>query len=184
MIQRLQNLYLTQVHTNLTEKFHYTNTHQVPRLEKIVINRGIGDASQNAKLLESLSQELTILAGQAPVVKRAKKAIAGFQIRQDMPIGLSVTLRGERMYAFYDRLVNLALPRIRDFQGINPKSFDGQGNFSLGLTEQLMFPELSYDSIDQLRGMDISIVTTSSTDQEGLALLQELGMPFREGNAL
>ena len=182
MIQRLHNLYLTQVRTNLTEKFHYKNTHQIPRLEKIVINRGIGDASQNAKLLDSLSQELTVLAGQAPVVKRAKKAIAGFQIREDMPIGLSVTLRGDRMYAFYDRLVNLALPRIRDFQGINPKSFDGHGNFSLGLTEQLMFPELSYDSIDQLRGMDISIVTTSDTDHDGLALLQDLGMRFRDGN--
>ena len=183
MIQRLHTFYLTQVRTNLSEKFHYTNTHQIPRLEKIVINRGVGDASQNAKLLESLSGELTLLAGQAPVVKRAKNAIAGFQIRQDMPIGLSVTLRGERMYAFYDRLVNLALPRIRDFQGINPKSFDGHGNFNLGLDEQLMFPELNYDTIDQIRGMDIAIVTTSSSDQEGLALLQELGMPFREGNA-
>lgn len=183
MIQRLHTLYLTKVRPTLSEKFHYTNTHQIPRLEKIVINRGIGDASQNAKLLESLSGELTLLAGQAPVVKRAKKAIAGFQIRQDMPIGLSVTLRGERMYAFYDRLVNLALPRIRDFQGINPKSFDGHGNFNLGLEEQLMFPELSYDTIDQIRGMDIAIVTTSQSDQEGLALLQELGMPFRDNVA-
>ena len=182
MIQRLHSLYLTQVRPNLSDKFHYTNNHQIPRLEKIVINRGIGDASQNAKLLEALSGELTLLAGQVPVVKRAKKAIAGFQIRQDMPIGLSVTLRGERMYAFYDRLVNLALPRIRDFQGINPKSFDGHGNFNLGLSEQLMFPELSYDTIDQIRGMDIAIVTTSKTDHEGLALLQELGMPFREGS--
>jgi large subunit ribosomal protein L5 len=180
MIQRLHTFYLTKVRTSLSEQFNYTNLHQVPRLEKIVINRGIGDASQNAKLLESLSSELTVLAGQTPVVKRAKKAIAGFQIRQDMPVGLSVTLRGERMYAFLDRLVNLALPRIRDFQGISPKSFDGHGNFSLGLTEQLMFPELSYDSIDQLRGMDISIVTTSKTDQESLALLKELGMPFKE----
>jgi large subunit ribosomal protein L5 len=181
MIQRLQNLYLTKVRTTLAEQFHYANTHQIPRLEKIVINRGIGDASQNAKLLESLSGELTILAGQAPVVKRSKKAIAGFQIREDMPIGLSVTLRGERMYAFFDRLVNLALPRIRDFQGISPTSFDGHGNFNLGLDEQLMFPELSYDTIDQIRGMDIAIVTTSQTDHEGRALLQALGMPFREG---
>jgi large subunit ribosomal protein L5 len=181
MIQRLQNLYLTKVRTTLAEQFHYANTHQIPRLEKIVINRGIGDASQNAKLLESLSGELTILAGQAPVVKRSKKAIAGFQIREDMPIGLSVTLRGERMYAFFDRLVNLALPRIRDFQGISLTSFDGHGNFNLGLDEQLMFPELSYDTIDQIRGMDIAIVTTSQTDNEGRALLQELGMPFREG---
>lgn len=180
MIQRLHNLYLTKVRTALTEQFKYKNTHQIPALEKIVINRGVGDAAQNAKLLESLSNELSSLAGQAPVVKRSKKAIAGFQIREDMPIGLSVTLRGERMYAFFDRLVNLALPRIRDFQGISPKSFDGHGNFNLGLDEQLMFPELSYDTIDQIRGMDIAIVTTSQTDQEGRALLKELGMPFRE----
>ena len=180
MIQRLHNLYLTKVRTTLTEQFQYKNTHQIPHLEKIVINRGIGDASQNAKLLESLSGELTVLAGQTPVVKRSKKAIAGFQIREDMPIGLSVTLRGERMYAFFDRLVNLALPRIRDFQGISPKSFDGHGNFNLGLEEQLMFPELSYDTIDQIRGMDIANVTSSTSDQAGLALLKELGMPFRE----
>jgi large subunit ribosomal protein L5 len=180
MIQRLHNLYLTTVRIALTEQFQYKNTHQIPCLEKIVINRGVGDASQNAKLLESLSSELTVLAGQTPVVKRSKKAIAGFQIREDMPVGLSVTLRGERMYAFFDRLVNLALPRIRDFQGINPKSFDGHGNFNLGLDEQLMFPELSYDTIDQIRGMDIAIVTTSQSDQEGRALLKELGMPFRE----
>jgi len=180
MIQRLQNLYLTKVRDTLTEQFQYKNTHEIPRLEKIVINRGVGDASQNAKLLESLSNELTVLAGQVPVVKRSKKAIAGFQIREDMPIGLSVTLRGDRMYAFFDRFVNLALPRIRDFQGINPKGFDGQGNFNIGLDEQLMFPELSYDTIDQIRGMDIAIVTSSQTDQEGKALLKELGMPFRE----
>ena len=180
MIQRLQNLCLTKGRDTLTEQFQYKNTHEIPRLEKIVINRGVGDASQNAKLLESLSNELTVLAGQAPVVKRSKKAIAGFQIREDMPIGLSVTLRGDRMYAFFDRLVNLALPRIRDFQGINPKGFDGQGNFNIGLDEQLMFPELSYDTIDQIRGMDIAIVTSSQTDQEGQALLKELGMPFRE----
>ena len=180
MIQRLQNLYLTKVRDTLTEQFQYKNTHEIPRLEKIVINRGVGDASQNAKLLESLSGELTVLAGQAPVVKRSKKAIAGFQIREDMPIGLSVTLRGERMYAFFDRLVNLALPRIRDFQGIKPKGFDGHVNFNICLDEQLMFPELSYDTIDQIRGMDIAIVTSSQTDQEGQALLKALGMPFRE----
>ena len=180
MIQRLHNLYLNQVRPALTEQFQYKNTHQIPSLEKIVINRGVGDASQNAKLLESLSGELTVLAGQTPIVKRSKKAIAGFQIREDMPIGLCVTLRGERMYAFYDRLVNLALPRIRDFQGISQKSFDGRGNFNLGLEEQLMFPELNYDTIDKIRGMDIAIVTTSSNDQEGRALLKELGMPFRE----
>lgn len=182
MIQRLQNMYLTNVQKNLSEQFHYKNTHEIPRLEKIVINRGVGIASQNAKLLESLADELTILAGQRPVLKRAKKAIAGFSIREEMPVGLTVTLRGERMYAFYDRLVNLALPRIRDFQGISPKNFDGHGNYTLGLTEQLMFPEVSYESIDQVCGMDISIVTTAQTDQEGHGLLKELGMPFKAGS--
>ena len=172
-------MYLTKVQPALQEQFNYTNTHQIPRLEKIVINRGVGIASQNTKLLESLADELTILAGQRPVIKRAKKAIAGFGIREEMPIGLTVTLRGERMYAFYDRLVNLALPRIRDFQGISPKHFDGHGNFTLGLTEQLMFPEVTYESIDQVCGMDISIVTTARTDQEGRGLLKELGMPFK-----
>src|SRR6056300_1658741 len=179
MIQRLHNLYLTKVRTTLTEQFQYKNTHQIPHLEKIVINRGIGDASQNVKLLESLSGELTVLAGQTPVVKRSKKAIAGFQIREDMPIGLSVTLRGDRMYAFFDRLVNLALPRIRDFQGISPKSFDGHGNYSLGVEEQLMFPEINYDKIEQVQGMDISIVTSCQKDEEGKALLVSLGMPFK-----
>jgi len=173
-------MYETQVRPNLSKKFNYTNVNQVPKLEKVFINRGLGDASQNAKLLEASVKELTILAGQAPLVTRSKKAIAAFQVREDMPVGLCVTLRGERMYAFMDRLLNLALPRIRDFQGINPRSFDGHGNYSLGLTEQLMFPELSYDQIDQLRGMDISIVTTSKTDSEGYELLKELGMPFRE----
>ena len=181
MIQRLHKTYETSVRQTLSEQFQYTNTHEVPALTKIVINRGVGDAAQNAKLLESFSNELTVLSGQVPVVKRAKKAIAGFKVREDMPIGLCVTLRGERMYAFYDRLVNLALPRIRDFQGISPKCFDGHGNFNLGLTEQLMFPELNYDSIDQVCGMDISIVTSSNTDQEGHALLKALGMPFKDG---
>jgi len=180
MVQRLDKFYQTTVVPQLKEQFKYTNTNQVPVLEKIVINRGLGDASQNSKLLESCSNELSIITGQQGITTRSKKAIAGFQIREDMPIGLSVTLRGERMYAFFDRLVNLALPRIRDFQGINPKGFDGHGNFNIGLDEQLMFPELSYDTIDQIRGMDIAIVTSSQTDQEGQALLKALGMPFRE----
>lgn len=180
MAQRLHTIYETKVRPVLTKKWNYTNIHQVPRLEKVVINRGLGEASQNAKLLDASLKELTILAGQTPLVTRSKKAIAAFSIREDMPIGISVTLRGERMYAFMDRLLNLALPRIRDFQGMNPKSFDGCGNYSLGLTEQLMFPELSYDQIDQLRGMDISIVTTSRNDLEGYELLKNLGMPFKE----
>ena len=140
---------------------------------------GVGDASQNSQAVEACLDELSQIAGQRGVVTRSKKAIAGFKIREDMPVGVSVTLRGERMYAFLDRLINLALPRIRDFQGVNPKSFDGHGNYSLGLEEQLMFPEIDYDAIDRLRGMDISIVTSASTDQESLALLRALGMPFR-----
>jgi large subunit ribosomal protein L5 len=144
-----------------------------------VINRGLGEASQNAKALESSINELTTIAGQKPVVTRAKKAIAGFKLRKGMPVGVMVTLRGERMYAFLDRLLNLALPRIRDFRGVSPKSFDGRGNYSLGVREQLIFPEIDYDSIDQIRGMDISIITTATTDEEGRALLKEMGMPFR-----
>lgn len=179
MAQRLKTFYLTSVVPTLRDQFQYTNLHQIPKVQKIVINRGLGDASQNAKILDSSLDELSIIAGQRGVVTRSKKAIASFKIRQEMPIGISVTLRGERMYAFLDRLINLALPRIRDFQGISPKSFDGHGNYSLGLEEQLMFPEIEYDSIDQVRGMDISIITSSRTDDEGRALLQALGMPFR-----
>lgn len=178
MVQRLQQFYQTKIVSQLTEQFQYKNTHQVPTLKKIVINRGIGDASQNAKLLESCSKELSTITGQQGVLTRAKKAIAGFKLRQKMPVGIVVTLRGERMYAFLDRLINLALPRIRDFQGMNAKSFDGHGNYSLGLEEQLMFPEIDYDKIDQIRGMDISIITTADTDEEAKALLKSFGMPF------
>lgn len=179
MVQRLQNFYSQKIIPNLMEQFQYKNKYQVPKIEKIVINRGIGDASQNAKLLDSSLSELTIIAGQKGIVTRSKKAIAGFKLRQKMPVGISVTLRGEKMYGFLDRLVNLALPRIRDFQGISAKSFDGHGNYSLGLDEQLMFPEIDYDKIDQVRGMDISIITTSKNDQEGFALLKAFGMPFK-----
>ena len=179
MVQRLQNFYSQKIIPNLMEQFNYKNKYQVPKIEKIVINRGIGDASQNAKLLDSSLSELTVIAGQKGIVTRSKKAIAGFKLRQKMPVGVSVTLRGERMYGFLDRLVNLALPRIRDFQGISAKSFDGHGNYSLGLEEQLMFPEIDYDKIDQVRGMDISIITTSRNDQEGFALLKAFGMPFK-----
>ena len=180
MAQRLKKLYFQNIVPKLLEQFQYKNTLQAPRIQKIVINRGLGDASQNAKILDSSLKELTIIAGQKGVITRSKKAIAGFKLRQKMPVGVSVTLRGERMYGFLDRLINLALPRIRDFQGINPKSFDGHGNYSLGLEEQLMFPEIDYDKIDQIRGMDISIVTTSKSDTESRILLQEFGMPFRE----
>jgi len=179
MVQRLQQLYNSKIVPKLMEQFQYKNKYQVPVLEKIVINRGLGDASQNAKLLESCSKELSVITGQQGIVTRSKKAIAGFKLRQKMPVGVVVTLRGDRMYAFIDRLINLALPRIRDFQGLSIKSFDGHGNYSLGLEEQLMFPEIDYDKIDQVRGMDISIITTSRNDQEALAILKAFGMPFK-----
>jgi large subunit ribosomal protein L5 len=179
MTQRLKKVYLEEITPKLKEQFGYTNIHQVPKVTKIVVNRGLGEASQNAKALESSLKELATITGQKPVVTRAKKAIAGFKIRKGMPVGVMVTLRGERMYAFLDRLINLALPRIRDFRGISSKSFDGRGNYSLGVREQLIFPEIDYDTIDQIRGMDISIITTAESDEEGRALLKEMGMPFR-----
>ena len=179
MPKALKTKYLEDIVPKLTEQFSFTNVHQVPKVVKITINRGLGEASQNAKALESSINELTVITGQKPVVTRAKKAIAGFKIREGMPVGVMVTLRGEKMYAFLERLINLALPRIRDFRGISPKSFDGRGNYSLGVREQLMFPEIEYDNIDQIRGMDISIVTSATNDEEGRALLKEMGMPFR-----
>ncbi|WP_017303356.1 50S ribosomal protein L5 [Spirulina subsalsa] len=180
MTQRLKTLYQETIVPKLTEQFGYTNIHQVPKVVKITVNRGLGEASQNAKALESSINELATITGQKPVITKAKKAIAGFKIRQGMPVGVMVTLRSDRMYAFLDRLISLALPRIRDFRGISPKSFDGRGNYSLGVREQLIFPEIDYDSIDQIRGMDISIITTAKTDEEGRALLKEMGMPFRD----
>lgn len=180
MPKPLKVKYLEDIVPKLTEQFSFTNIHQVPAVVKIVINRGLGEASQNAKALESSINEMMVITGQKPVVTRAKKAIAGFKIREGMPVGVMVTLRGERMYSFLERLICLALPRIRDFRGISPKSFDGRGNYSLGVREQLMFPEIDYDSIDQIRGMDISIVTSATNDEEGRALLKEMGMPFRD----
>lgn len=178
MQQRLKRFYKRQVVSKLREKFRYKNVHQIPRLEKIVINQGLGEMIQNSKILESALSELTIIATQRVVVTKARKSIAGFKIRENIPVGLKVTLRGERIYAFLDRLINLALPRIRDFQGVNFKSFDGRGNYSLGLEEQLMFPEIVYDQIDQLRGIDVSVVIVSKTDKESFALLKSLGIPF------
>ncbi len=180
MTQRLKTVYKETLVPKLMEQFSYTNIHQVPKLTKITVNRGLGEASQNAKALEASIKEIATITGQRPVVTRARKAIAGFKIREGMPVGMMVTLRGDRMYAFLDRFVNLALPRIRDFRGVSPKSFDGRGNYTIGLREQLIFPEVEYDSIDQIRGMDISIITTANTDEEGRALLKEFGMPFRE----
>ena len=180
MKKKLKHLYQDTIITKLREQFGYTNLHEVPKVLKITVNRGLGEASQNARALESSINELTTITGQKPVVTRAKKAIAGFKIREGMPVGVMVTLRSERMYAFLDRLISLALPRIRDFRGVSPKSFDGHGNYSLGIREQLIFPEIDYDTIDQIRGMDVSIVTTAKTDEEGRALLKAMGMPFRD----
>jgi large subunit ribosomal protein L5 len=177
---RFKELYEKQAVPKLIEQFKYTNVHQVPKFEKVVINRGLGEGASNAKSLEASLSEIATIAGQKPVVTRAKKAIAGFKLRQGMPVGMMVTLRRDRMHAFLDRLINFALPRIRDFRGVSAKSFDGRGNYTLGVREQLIFPEISYDSIDQIRGMDISIITTANTDEEGRALLKAMGMPFRE----
>ena len=179
-ITRLKTVYQETITPKLITQFQYTNVHQVPKVTKITINRGLGEAAQNAKSLEASISEIALITGQKPVVTRAKKAIAGFKIRQGMPVGIMVTLRGERMYAFLDRLINLTLPRIRDFRGVSAKSFDCRGNYTLGVREQLIFPEVEYDKIDQVRGLDISIITTAKTDEEGRALLKEMGMPFRD----
>lgn len=179
MTQRLKKHYLENIIPQLSKQFNYKNVHEVPQLKKIVINRGIGDASQNTKVLESFIKELGIIAGQKGVITRSKKSIAGFKIREQMPVGVTVTLRGDRMFGFLDRLIHLALPRVRDFQGINPKSFDKHGNYSLGLEEQLMFPEIEYDKIDQIRGMDITLVTSAKNQEESLALLKQFGLPFK-----
>lgn len=176
---RLRDTYRDQVVPTLMKEFGYGNLMQVPRLERIVLNVGMGEAIQNVKLLESASAELGIITGQKPITTRAKKAIAGFKLRQGMPIGAKVTLRSRRMWEFLDRLISLALPRIRDFRGVSPKAFDGRGNYTLGLKEQLIFPEIEYDTVASIHGMDITIVTTARTNDEGKALLKHLGMPFR-----
>jgi len=176
---RLRDRYQQQVVPALMKEFGYKNVMQVPKLERVVLNVGMGEAIQNVKLLESAVTELGTITGQKPVVTRAKKAIAGFKLRQGLPIGTKVTLRSRRMYEFFDRLVTLALPRIRDFRGVSPKAFDGRGNYTLGLKEQLIFPEIKYDAVASIHGMDITIVTTARTNDEGKALLKHLGMPFR-----
>ncbi|MGK7909293.1 MAG: 50S ribosomal protein L5 [Synechococcus sp.] len=178
MPQRLRKIYNETLVPQLMKELGYENVHQVPKLEKIVVNRGLGEASQNAKALESSLAEISAITGQRPVITRAKKAIATFKIREGMPVGLKVTLRREKMYAFLDRFVNVALPRIRDFRGVNPKGFDGRGNYTIGVKEQLIFPEISYDRVDQIRGMDVSFVTTATNDNDGRALLKAFGMPF------
>lgn len=178
MIPRLQEVYNEQVIPAMMEKFGYKNVMEVPRLEKIVLNMGVGEAKDNAKALESAVSDMTIIAGQKPVITRAKKSVANFKIREQMPIGCKVTLRKVQMYQFADKFMNIALPRVRDFRGVSDKSFDGRGNFSIGIKEQLIFPEIDYDKVDAIRGMDIVFVTTAKTDEEARALLKSLGMPF------
>jgi large subunit ribosomal protein L5 len=176
---RLQRYYSEQVRSKLLQDFGYKSAMQVPALEKIVINVGIGEAGKNAKLLESVVNEIGLITGQRPVIRKAKKAISNFGLREGMPVGVSVTLRRERMWEFLDRFVNVAVPRIRDFRGLSTKSFDGRGNYTLGVREQLIFAEIEYDKVLKVHGMDITFVTTAKRDDEGMALLRELGMPFR-----
>ena len=178
MSSRLKEQYLKEIVPAMEKKFGYTNTMQVPKLNKIVVNMGVGEAKENAKLLESAMKDMEIITGQKPVMTTAKKSIANFKIREGMKIGCKVTLRGDRMYEFLDRLVNLALPRVRDFRGVNPNAFDGRGNYALGIKEQLIFPEIEYDKIDKTRGMDIIVVTTAKTDEEARELLTLFNMPF------
>ena len=175
----LKKRYRETIRPKLLKDLGLKNIHQVPKVQKVTVNRGLGEAAQNSKSLEASLSEIATITGQKALVTRAKKAIAGFKIRQGMPIGCAVTLRGDRMYAFLERFINLALPRIRDFRGVNPKSFDGRGNYTIGVKEQLIFPEVSFDKVDSIRGMDITIVTSASSDAEGKALLSEMGMPFR-----
>jgi len=177
-LSRLREQYQNEIVDALMKKFGYKNVMQVPKLEKIVLNMGVGEAKENAKILEAAVKDMETITGQKAVVTKAKNSVANFKIREGMSIGCKVTLRGEKMYEFLDRLVNLALPRVRDFRGINPNAFDGRGNYALGIKEQLIFPEIEYDKIDKIRGMDVIFVTTAKTDEEGRELLAQFGMPF------
>ena len=177
-MSRLKETYQNEIVDDMIKKFGYKNIMEVPKLDKIVINMGVGEAKENAKILESAMKDLEIIAGQKPITTKAKNSIANFKIREGMPIGCKVTLRGEKMYEFLDRLVNLALPRVRDFRGVNPNAFDGRGNYALGIKEQLIFPEIEYDKVDKVRGMDIIFVTTANTDEEARELLTQFNMPF------
>ncbi|EAU53507.1 50S ribosomal protein L5 [Mariprofundus ferrooxydans] len=177
---RLKEQYNERVAPALKKEFGYTNPMQIPGITKIVVNMGVGEASQNAKLMDGALADMIAITGQKPVVTRARKSIANFKLRDGMPVGCRVTLRGERMWEFFDRLVNIALPRIRDFKGLSPKSFDGRGNYTMGIREQIIFPEIEYDKVDKVRGMDITICTTANTNDEGRALLREFSMPFRK----
>ena len=178
MAARLKEQYLKQIVPALTKEFGYANPMAVPKIEKISLNVGMGEATQNGKLIDGAMNELTAIAGQKPIITKARKSIAAFKLRENMPIGCAVTLRGERMYEFLDRLVNVALPRVRDFRGVSGKSFDGRGNYTLGLKDQLIFPEIDYNKVEKSKGMNICITTTAKTDAEGMSLLKHLGMPF------
>ena len=179
-MSRLRDLYSNEIKDAMVKKFGYKNVMQIPKLDKIVINMGVGEAKENAKVLDTAIKDLETITGQKAVVTRAKKSVANFKLREGMPIGCKVTLRGEKMYEFTDRLVNLALPRVRDFRGVNPDAFDGRGNYALGIKEQLIFPEIEYDKVDKVRGMDIIFVTTAETDEEARELLPLFGMPFKK----
>jgi len=178
MAARMKERFLNEITPALMQKFNYTTVMQVPKIEKVVINMGVGDAVSNSKVLDAAVNDMQLIAGQKPVITKAKKSIAGFKLRENMPIGVKVTLRGDRMYYFLDKLFNVTLPRVRDFRGVSTKAFDGRGNYTLGLKEQLIFPEIEYDKVDKVRGMDIVIVTTAKTDEESRELLGQLGMPF------
>jgi large subunit ribosomal protein L5 len=179
---RLKTRYLEEIRPSLIERFGYSTPMQAPRIEKVTVNMGCGDAKQDSKMLDAASEQLATITGQKPNVRRARKSIAQFKVREGMPVGVAVTLRGERSYEFLDRLMSVAIPRIRDFRGLNPRSFDGRGNYSLGVREQIIFPEVDYDEVDQVRGLDITITTTATSDAESFALLEAMGMPFsKEG---
>jgi len=180
MMNALKQKYVDEIVPSMTEKFKYKSVMQVPTIDKIVINMGVGDAVQNSKALDSAVEELTLISGQKPVITRAKKSIAGFRLREGMPIGAKVTLRGERMYEFLQKLISVSLPRVRDFRGVSKKAFDGRGNYTLGVKEQLIFPVIDYDKVNKVRGLDVVIVTTSNTDEEARELLAQLGMPFQK----
>ena len=180
MLPRILERYRSEVTPRLSEEFGYTNRHQVPTLSKVVVNIGLGEATVNPKLLEKASEELCAITGQKAIIRKARKSVASFKLRAGQAIGCKVTLRGDRMWEFYDRLVSVALPRVRDFKGVSQKAFDGRGNYTLGLREQIIFPEVDYDKVEQITGMNVTVCTTAKTDAEGKALLQHLGMPFRQ----
>jgi large subunit ribosomal protein L5 len=182
MTARLKTRYNDEIRSQLIERFGYSTPMQAPRITKITVNMGVGDAKQDSKVLDAAAEQLATITGQKPNVRRARKSIAQFKIREQMPVGVAVTLRGERSYEFLDRLMSVAIPRIRDFRGLNPRSFDGRGNYSLGVREQIIFPEVDYDAVDQVRGLDITITTTARSDEESFALLEALGMPFAKEN--